>query len=562
MRKTLKAARSGRRINPGGRLYLFAAGTSKVRSWELIIIMRPLLAGLILIAANAAFAQSSDPSATPIQDSSSESPPVNTASSEGAPQAASDQEADLIIVVPVTGVIDEGVKVVVQRAVEEANARDAEAIFFRVDTPGGRVDSAIAITNAIESAECLTVSYIEGMGAISAGALISYACDKIVMTPGSNIGAATPVMMTPEGGTPLGEKEVSFVRAKMRALAESNGHNPDLAQAMVDKDIELRGYTNEQGEYVVYASSISGAPEEGTIEPGPAGEDAPRGEIILPRGKLLTATPNEAEKYGITEATVLDFEEAAVLLVSTRFYTQEIVANWAEKTFGFLTDPTIAGLLLMLALGGLYFEVKTPGFGVPGIVGLSCLVLLFGAHYVLGLAEVLDLLLILTGITLIVFEVFVIPGFGLAGIAGFASLTMGLYLMLTNVTIPQYTWDYERLADVAWTLIMGLVAFTVFVFFTIRMFPRTPFYRAVVLGTAQDVDRGFTAQTYEAAHSATGLTGTTTTMLRPAGKGRFEGRLYDIVSRGDFLDKGVKVRIVRAEGNRYVVEPVEPETEG
>jgi membrane-bound serine protease (ClpP class) len=215
----------------------------------------------------------------------------------------------------------------------------------------------------------------------------------------------------------------------------------------------------------------------------------------------------------------------------------------------------------MLALGGLYFEVKTPGFGFPGIIGMTSLVLLFGAHYVLGLADVLDLLLILTGITLIVFEIFVIPGFGLAGIAGFATLTAGLYMMFTTVTIPQYTWDYDRLADVAWTLVMGLVAFTVFVAVTVRLLPQTPLYGAIVLGTSQDVDRGFTSQTAEMATSATGLIGVTSSMLRPAGKGRFEGRLYDIVSRGDFLDEGVKVRIVHVEGNRYVVEAVDSEGE-
>jgi membrane-bound serine protease (ClpP class) len=389
------------------------------------------------------------------------------------------------------------------------------------------------------------------------------------MTPGSNMGAAAPVMLSPEGATPLGEKEISFVRGKMRALAESNGHNPDIAQAMVDKDIELRAYTDEAGEYIVYASSLgvlAAEDDNGEL----AGEDeaavdddvpARRGEVVLAQGKLLTVTPNEAQKFGIITAVVENFDEAAVRLVSTTYTTAQIEANWAERAFGFLTDPTIAGLLLMLALGGLYFEVKTPGFGFPGIIGLTALVLLFGAHYVLGLAEVLDLLLILTGITLIIFEVFVIPGFGLAGVAGFACLTAGLYLTLTNVTIPQYSWDYDRLAEVAWTFIMGLVAFTVFVFVTLRVFPQTPFYRMVVLGTTQDTDLGFTAQTAEMALAAVGLEGVTSSMLRPAGKGRFNGKLFDIVSRGDFLDKGVPVRIVRAEGNRYVVEAVEPEVQ-
>ena len=532
--------------------------------------MRPFFTAISLCAALAAWSQSEDTAATPIHeptDMAASPSPANESTDSAVPEK---KDADVIVVCPVTGVIDEGVKVVVQRAVQEANAIGADAIFFRVDTPGGRVDSAIEITKAIDSAKCLTVAFIEGMGAISAGAIISFACDEIVMTPGTNMGAAAPVMLTPEGTTPLGEKEISFVRAKMRALAESNGHNPDIAEAMVDKDIELRGYTNEEGEYVVYASNPGTVPDANKMDAAddeeseseaaaPPAKSSGKGEIILASGKLLTVTPSEAEQYGLTSATVENFDEAAIRLVSTTFTTVEIVANWAEQAFGFLTDPTIAGLLLMLALGGLYFEVKTPGFGIPGIIGITCLVLLFGSHYVLGLAEVLDLLLVLAGVTLIAFEVFVIPGFGLAGIAGFACLTAGLYLTLTNVTIPQYTWDYDRLGEVAWTMIIGLISFFVFLVVTVRVFPQTPLYRAVVLGTSQDVARGFTAQTAEIAESAIGLVGTTTSMLRPAGKGRFEGKLYDIVSRGDFLEKGEAVRIVRAEGNRYVVEAVDVE---
>jgi membrane-bound ClpP family serine protease len=217
--------------------------------------MRLLLLILTLLIAAGAVAQSPDTAASPIPGAGGRVTAETNASET--PADSGDEGPDQIYVCNIKGPVDEGVKVLVQRAVQEANANEAAAIFFRIDTPGGRVDSAIEITKAIETAKLPTVAYIEGMGAISAGALISFACDTIVMTPGTNMGAATPVMMTPEGATPLGEKEVSFLRAKMRALAESNGHNPDIAQAMVDKDIELRAYTNEQGEYVVFASNTT-----------------------------------------------------------------------------------------------------------------------------------------------------------------------------------------------------------------------------------------------------------------------------------------------------------------
>ena len=148
--------------------------------------------------------------------------------------------------------------VVVKRALAEAAKEKSAAVIFRIDTPGGRVDSAVDIATAITAAPLRTIAYIEGMGAISAGALISFACDDIIMSPGSAIGAATPVIPTAEGLMPTGEKEVSFMRAKMRSLAESNGHSPDLAQAMVDKDIELRGFRGTDGKYTIY--TVGGTP--------------------------------------------------------------------------------------------------------------------------------------------------------------------------------------------------------------------------------------------------------------------------------------------------------------
>ena len=158
----------------------------------------------------------------------------------------------IVVVCPIEGMIDEGILVIVKRAVKEARELDATAIVFRVNTPGGRVDSAVNIAAAIGGAHCRTIAYIEGMGAISAGALISFSCDDMIMTAGSNNGAATPVIPSAQGMLPTSEKEVSFMRAKMRALAEANGHNPHIAHAMVDKDIELRGYTGEDGTYHVY----------------------------------------------------------------------------------------------------------------------------------------------------------------------------------------------------------------------------------------------------------------------------------------------------------------------
>ncbi len=516
--------------------------------------------------------------------------------------ASAQDASNVVVVCPVNGVIDEGVAVVVERALDEARDLNAKAIIFRIDTPGGLVDAAIRITTAIQKAPCTTIAYIEGMGAISAGALISYACDHLVMTPGSNIGAATPVIPSAEGMKPLGEKETSFVRAKMRALAESNGHNPSIAEAMVDKDIELRGKRDESGSYVVYAIQRVGDPKDEAAEeaatqqrpePTPvekileaagvpavpiATPQAPAepvgtvdgtrsepgiivfedgSELVLPSGKLLTLTPDEAKKYGVIKFEPTKLEDVAEFLQFGPVTYHEIVPNWAEKFFRWVTSPAVAGLLLMLGIGGLYLEIKAPGLSVPGILGVACLALFFGSHYIIGLADVIDIVLVLTGIILVLVEIFVLPGFGLAGGIGIACIAVGVYLSLVNFTIPEFSWEFDRLWNAVTSMAVACASFIVFVVATWRILPHTPLYSRLVQTGTQDVEDGFTVQPAEVILSAIGLEGVASSMLRPAGKGRFHGRTYDIISHGDFVAPGTPVRIVEVDGNRYVVDPIE-----
>ena len=521
-----------------------------------------------------------------------------------APAAGQDAIGDVVVVCPVEGMIDEGIAVIVERAVREADEKNAKALILRVDTPGGRVDSAVKIASAIQRSRTLTIAYIEGMGAISAGALISMACDEIVMAPGSNIGAATPVIPTAEGMQPTGEKEVSFMRAKMRALAESNGHNPDVAQAMVDEDIELRGYPDENGEWVIYsidggestddADDVESAPDAPTrpktplehvlentgVIPAPAepaaneaeeAEPAPRpraaraddgSELVLASGKLLTWTPQEALKYGLIDTVEPSLPDVIEYFTLGEVDYVEIEPTWAEKTFRWLTSPTVASLLLLLALGGLYLEVNTPGFGIPGIVGGICLALFLGAHFVLGLTDVVDILLILLGAGLIILEMFVIPGFGIAGIAGILLFATGMYLALVDFTIPRYSWEFERLGEVAYILGLTLVLFGVFVFVAWKLLPHTPMYGHLVLRDSQDAGTGYTVQRAEDVLAYIGLRGTATSMLRPAGRGRFGEQTLPVVSHGEFIPPGTRIHIVEVEGNRFVVDRLqEPEAE-
>lgn len=492
--------------------------------------------------------------------------------------------------------IDDGILVLVNRAIAEAEG--AEAIIFVIDTPGGRLDSAIEITKSIMDAPCKTIAYIEGTGAISAGALISYACDEITMAPGSNIGASQVVYFTGEGMTPAGEKETSFLRSKFASLGEEKGHNPDIGMAMVDKDIELIAVPREEGGYDVYAtnagqsggSNSSGAVTEivenieksteldlkplkdllesiaGDSEEGPtAGEQAVQAaiqsglagtHIVVGPDKLLTLTPDEAVKYNLATG---EFRTLENLLRSEGLENArkvELELTWSEELFRWLTSPTVSGILLMLGIGGLYLEIRTPGFGLPGIIGIVALALYFGARSVIGLSDWIDLLLVLAGLVLIAIEAFVLPGFGIAGVTGILCLLAGLYLSFTftDFYLPDYSWTVDRLQDAGKTVTLTTVGLIVFTVFLWKVFPRTPLYGRLVLADAQDATMGYSVQSEQDRSSAIGLNGVATSMLRPAGRGRFGEKTYQVVSRAEFIEEGTPITIVQVEGNRYVVD--------
>ncbi len=466
------------------------------------------------------------------------------------PPEAPPEAGEFVVLCPIEDEIDDGVAVVVERAVREAS--DANAIIFLMNTPGGRVDSAIDITEHIMKARCKTVVFVRSMGAISAGALISFACDEIVMAPATNIGAALPFAPGMEPNEDLDEKSRSFVRAKFRALAEAKGHNPLLGEAIVDPDVVLYGYRGADGRYVVEKDTRPDAGEDGA-DAGPPPGLPPEARLISPQGKLLTLTAEEALEYGLIEAKARDEEDVLRHFGWAELRRVPISPTWAEALFGFLTSPMISGLLLMCGIGGLYFEVKTPGFGLPGIIGLSCLALFFGSQFVIGLADWLDVLLVLAGVILIGIEIFVLPGFGAAGVAGIACLFAGLYLSLTRVPVPEYSWDFIRLSDAVTTLATTAIALTVIILLSWYYLPRTRVLNWLVLEQVEAAHSGYTVQAPQETVGLTGMRGVAVSMLRPAGRARFGDKTLDVMTRGEFIDKGRPVAIIMAEGNRIVV---------
>ena len=545
-----------------------------------------------------------DPSAPPVPDwaADSKATPVHEVTGE-----------PFVVICRIEDEIDEGMAVVVERAVREAE--NASALLFVINTPGGRVDSAIEIASSIMSAACPTIAYIEGMGAISAGALISYSCDFMYMAEGSNIGASTPIMMGAETTPEMDEKSNSFVRAKYRALGEANGHDPILGEAMVDREMEVRAYRNPDGTYNIFEvdagktdrsrsagkdaldvilDSISEGDGEGSEDikkvlrdvlgvPDPSTEteaetetptepqeaitdyqellDA-NTELVSARGELLTMTSKEATHFGLADGITTDIDDTLREQLLGSVDRLEITPTWEEALFAFLTSPTIAGLLLMAGLGGIYVEVRTPGFGAPGIIGATCLALFFGSHMVIGMTDWIDIALVGAGFLLILAEIFLLPGFGIAGVLGFACLIGGSYLALVDAPRPEFPWEFEDTYQALYTLCVGMFSFIGFVVVSGFVLPYTPIGGVMILRESLNTDAGYTAQTDEESRAASGLRGVAATKLRPAGKGRFGDQKYDVVTRGEFLDEGTPIEIIYSDGNRHVVSQTEAPLDG
>ena len=416
----------------------------------------------------------------------------------------------VVYVVPIEGMIDLGLAPFVERVLDEATGAGATAVILEINTFGGRVDGAVLIRDALLRARVRTVAFVNKR-AISAGALISLAATTIVMAEGGTIGAAAPVEIGQPGGAaqPVAEKTVSYVRKEFRATAESRGRPPLLAEAMVDADVEIPG--------------------------------------LIGKGKLLTLTTEEALKHKLADFRAASVEAVLERLGLARAEVRRASPSWAERVLRFLTHPVVSSLLMTIGILGIIVELRTPGFGVPGGVGLGCLALFFWGHWLVRLVGWEELLLVGTGLILLAVELFVTPGFGVTGVLGIAALAGGLALSLVGAGA---TWAVivTALGRVAVSLLLAIVAALTL----LRFLPRLPFGRRLVLETELTARGGF-ASAPETDRAWLGKRGLTASPLRPAGIADIEGERVDVVSDGAFIDVGDPITVVRVDGNRIVV---------
>jgi len=483
----------------------------------------------------------------------------NAAEQDRTPGRQIDASGPLTYVIPIHGEINRSMLAFVLRSVEEAKDADAKVVVFDIDTFGGGVDPALQITTVIASAEpAVTVAYVTSGPASkgvswSAGAIIAISCRKIFMAPGTSMGAAAPVFASPDGQMVMApEKVVSALRAQAQALAEKNGYPPAIARAMVDMKVELSEVYIDGDLQVVSAADMRSVEREAREQ----GKTVEYGKTIVTSDQLLTLTANEMEKYGVSSGTVgtLDDMLALLDLENPRVVTVEKTA--ADGLVGLLTNPSMVALLIIVGLIALYTEVTTPGFGVPGTLAIICFAVIFSSNYLLGRVGSIELLMFLAGLILLILEILVIPGFGAAGLSGIVLIVLSLVLSLQGFTLPKFALEWDIFLNNLMLVTFSLVAALACIAVVAHFMPQMPVLNRLTLATTQAPAAGYTVQEPESAGEMVGKRGVTVTKLRPAGKGKIDGRLVQVETDGEFFDVGVPIEVVEASGNRIVVRKV------
>ena len=482
--------------------------------------------------------------------------------------AAVSSDDALVYVINIRNEIGNGLRVYIDNGIKRASEAEADAIIFDVHTPGGAVGAARDIIDAIQRTEIPTIAYVN-TEAISAGAMISLSCDQIVMRHGGAIGDSAPVSIQ---GEELNEKAVSYIRGKIRATAERQGRNPDIAAAMVDKRLYLVRFAD--GEIVTLR-------EEEYIERKDLGEAM---DIIAaggPEGELLTLTTEEALEYNLADEVADSVEDMLALyqivevdggrkalteegiaqkqlefgddnvrvIKSLRDATQEaVLVTVADRFVFFVTSPIISGLLLTLGGLGLFVEIRTPGFGVPGIAGLICLGLFFWGHRLLNISADYAALAFIAGVALLLIELFVIPGFGIAGIAGIALMLGSVFFVFRSA---------YKFETAIFTLSSAIILAFALAIALSYLLPKTRAWNHLVLSAAMDSGLGFHSAPREDFQVYVGKTGVALTPLRPAGTVRVDDARLDVVTAGDFIVRDTPVKIVNVEGSKIFVEAID-----
>ncbi|MCD4683060.1 MAG: nodulation protein NfeD [Bacteroidales bacterium] len=383
-----------------------------------------------------------------------------------------------------------------KKAFDEANELNAGLMLIHMNTYGGMLDAADSIRTIILNSDIPVYVFIDN-NAASAGALISIACDSIYMRKGGNIGAATVVNQT---GEALPDKYQSYMRSMMRSTAEAKGRDPEIAQAMVDPRIYIEG--------------------------------------VIDTGHVLTFTANEALENNFCEGIAESVTEVLQLANIDDYEIIEQKLTATDKIIRLLINPFVSGILIMIIIGGIYFELQTPGIGFPIAASVIAAILYFAPLYIEGLAEHWEIILFIVGVILIAVEIFVVPGFGVPGILGIIFIVAGLTLSMTfnfgfNFTGIELTGLIKSFFIVIIAMFLAILSS----FYLSRKVFTTTIFGHLALDSIQESDKGFTSSDNDY-NSMIEKTGIAFTVLRPAGKVKIGDEIFDATAEAGFIEKG------------------------
>lgn len=465
------------------------------------------------------------------------------------------------------GLIDDGLFQSIKRRSQQALDEGATYLIYEIGTYGGLLKSGDDISKYFIldiGKKAHTVAYIT-TEAISAGAMISVGCKDIIMLENTTIGDCAPIIM---GGKLEGverEKSESFTRAAFMRAAEANNYPAPLLKAMVTQQIEVFAVLNKQTGQTEFFETED-LPTDAEIY------DIENKKLLVKDDELLTLTASQALQYGIARTTVKDLQEVLAFLEqrdNIKFSSKPLVLEllWSENMVRWLNSPAVVGVLAMLAMLGVYVEFNTPGLGLPGLLAVICLVILVGSKYLIGMANWVEVAIFCLGIILLMIELFVIPGFGIAGFAGIACVLVGLFGMLIKNPPDSIPWPkpeyggWDLFAEGLLGIAFGFIGFTILMVLFARFLPKMAFLGGLILKpavNAEDVKHpaSITAppKTETALHL--GQKGSVVTPLRPTGTAKFDDCIVDVVAQAQFLEKGDSVEIVEKHGNRVVVKKV------
>jgi membrane-bound serine protease (ClpP class) len=448
----------------------------------------------------------------------------------------------------VTGEITLLTKEYVVRHIKESMERGKNLFILEIDSFGGHGGPGLDLGEFLKDLKgARTIAYIPER-AISAAAFIALGCDEIIMHPDAKLGDCGVMFMDPNGQFHYAEeKEISYFSSTLETIAKAKGYSPTLARAMIEKDLVVKEVLDRRTGRISYMS-------EQELE-GVGRENLEVRRVVKDKDNFLTLNGEQAQGLQLAGDLVDSYEGLKTVCGLEDIDVMEVTPTWVDTLIWVLNLPVVSVILIIGGILGLYLELKLPGAMLPGVVAVVCFLLFFWSHVMGGTATTLEIVLFLGGLLLLGVEILVIPGFGVVGFTGIIMMIIAIVLASQTFVLPQGSHEWNSLAWNIFSIIIAFGSLFVFAILAGRYLPDVPLLGRVVLRPGLAVAGTDAAIAFDESpyRNLQGQEGVAMTTLRPAGRVRFGDQYVDVVTQGDYIDAGLRVRVIEVTGNRVVV---------